>query len=147
GFLQKQDFFFHLDHYFELTNNKDAVLSKDILKKNFLFHIKYLLILFILELTIIGVAVKWILIFTKGLVICFSVGFIVNQLGWKGLLLAATSIAPQNLIIIPVYLFAASIAMVFSLSLFANLLGHRKQAIGKPMLQYAFIFILLHVGA
>src|SRR5699024_7993701 len=52
-----------------------------------------------------------------------------------------------KLIIIPVYLFAASIAMVFSLSLFANLLGHRKQAIGKPMLQYAFIFILLHVGA
>src|SRR5699024_12421177 len=82
-----------------------------------------------------------------GLVIGFSVGFIVNQLGWKGLLLAATSIAPQNLIIIPVYLFAASIAMVFSLSLFVNLLGHRKQAIGKPMLQYAFIFILFYLLA
>lgn len=147
GFVQKQDLFFHLDHYFELTNNKDAVLSKDILKKSFLFHVKYLILLFILGLTIIGLPAIWILIFSKGLVIGFSVGFIVNQLGWKGLLLAATSIAPQNLIIIPVYLFAASIAMVFSLSLFANLLGHRKQAIGKPMLQYAFIFILLHVGA
>src|SRR5699024_9042544 len=87
------------------------------------------------------------LIFSKGLVIGFSVGFIVNQLGWKGLLLAATSIAPQNLIIIPVYLFAASIAMVFSLIFFANLLGHRKQAIVKSMLHFAFIFILLHVGA
>src|SRR5699024_2470609 len=54
GFVQKQDLFFHLDHYFELTNNKDAVLSKDILKKSFLFHVKYLILLFILGLTIIG---------------------------------------------------------------------------------------------
>src|SRR5699024_12627559 len=78
-------------HYFELTNNKDAVLSKDILKKSFLFHVKYLILLFILGLTIIGLPAIWILIFSKGLVIGFSVGFIVNQLGWKGLLLAATS--------------------------------------------------------
>src|SRR5699024_12217023 len=84
--------------------------------------LKYLILLFILGLTIIGLPAIWILIFSKGLVIGFSVGFIVNQLGWKGLLLAATSIAPQNLIIIPVYLFAASIAMVFYLILFANLL-------------------------
>src|SRR5699024_12155201 len=67
GFVQKQDLFFHLDHYFELTNNKDAVLSKDILKKSFLFHVKYLISLFILGLTIIGLRAIWILIFSKGL--------------------------------------------------------------------------------
>lgn len=147
GFVQKQDLFFHLDHYFELTNSGDEVLSKDILKKSFLFHVKYLMLLFILGLTIIGLPAIWILIFSKGLVIGFSVGFMVNQLGLKGLLLSALSIAPQNLLIIPIYIFAASLAMIFSLSLFSNLLGRRKQNIGKPMMQYAFAFILLHLGA
>ena len=147
GFVQKQDLFFHLEHYFDLTNSGEAVLSKDILKKSFFFHVKYLALLFILGLTIIGMPAIWMLIFSKGLVIGFSVGFIVNQLGLKGLGIALLSIAPQNLLIIPVYLFAASLAMIFSLRLLAALTGRRKSAIGRPVMQYAFAFILLHIGA
>src|SRR5699024_3219000 len=119
----------------------------DILKKSFLFHVKYLILLFILGLISIGLPAIWILIFFKVLVIIFYVVFIVNQFGWIRLLLVATSIALYNLIIILVYLFASFIAIVFSLCLFVNLLGHIKQSISNPMLLYAFIFILLHVGA
>src|SRR5699024_12882764 len=52
GFVQKQDLFFLLDHYFELTNNKDAILRKDLLMKSFLFHVKYLIFVFLLGLAI-----------------------------------------------------------------------------------------------
>src|SRR5699024_8809086 len=105
-FVQKQDLFFHLDRYFVQISGEETIASKDILKRSFFFHVKYLFLLFILGLTIIGLPIVWILIFIKGLVIGFSVGFIVNQLGGQGLLLATLSIAPQNMIIIPVYIIA-----------------------------------------
>src|SRR5699024_3554413 len=97
GFVQKWDLFFLLDDYYEVNDHRDAVLSNDNLKKSFLFHVTYLILLFILRLTIIGLPAIWLLIFSKGLVTRFSVGFIENQLGSKVLLLAATSIEPQNL--------------------------------------------------
>jgi len=144
NFVQKQDLFFHLEQYFNKINNEQVVASKDILKRSYFFHVKYLLLLFILGLTIIGLPIVWILIFMKGLVIGFSVGFIVNQLGAKGLFLATLSIAPQNIISIPVYLIAGSISMIFSLTLLQKLLDRSMSAsLGKPFILYSFIFVCL----
>lgn len=144
SFVQKQDLFFHLDRYFVQLNSEDNIASKDILKRSFFFHAKYLFLLFILGLTIIGIPVVWILIFMKGLVIGFSVGFIVNQLGGKGLLIATLAIAPQNIIIIPVYIIAGSLSMIFSLSLLYKLFGRTvSYSIGRPFLQYTLYFAIL----
>lgn len=148
SFVQKQDLFFQLDRYFNLLNGEDTIYNKDVLKRSFFFHMKYLLLFFILGLTIIGLPVVWLLTFVKGLVIGFSVGFMVNQLGFKGLLLATLSIAPQNILILPIYIVAASLAMIFSLSLLYKLFGRTyNQSIGKPFLQYIMMFGILHVGA
>lgn len=143
-FVQKQDLFFHLDRYFVQLVGEETIASKDILKRSFFFHGKYLFLLFILGLTIIGLPVVWILIFIKGLVIGFSVGFVVNQLGGQGLLIATLSIAPQNMIIIPVYIIAGSLSMIFSLSLLYKLFGRSiSYSIGRPFLQYTFFFAIL----
>src|SRR5699024_3064192 len=121
SFVQKEDLYFQLDRYFHMANTENPIAYTDIVKRSFFFHMKYLLLLCLLGLTIIGLPVVWILVFIKGLVIGFSVGFIVNQLGLKGLLLATLSIAPQNMIIIPIYIIAASLAMIFSLRLIHKL--------------------------
>lgn len=148
SFIQKQDLFFHLDRYFNQITGDETIASKDILKRSFFFHMKYLFLLFILGLTIIGLPVVWILIFMKGLVIGFSVGFIVNQLGGKGLLLASLSIAPQNIIIIPVYIIAGSLSMIFSLLLLKKLIGRSvSHSLGSPFVQYSFVFLLLLLSA
>lgn len=144
SFIQKEDLFFHLDRYFGLASKENAIESKDILKRSYFFHLKYLLLLFILGLTIIGLPIIWVLVFMKGLVIGFSVGFIVNQLGFKGLLLATISIAPQNMLIIPIYLIAASLAMIFSLRLLYKLVDQSyTPSIGRPFMRYVTVFILL----
>ncbi|EEM20959.1 Stage II sporulation protein M [Bacillus thuringiensis serovar tochigiensis BGSC 4Y1] len=57
----------------------------------------------------------FILLFAKGVVVGFTVGFLVSQHGWNGLLLAFVSVLPQNLIIIPVFLVMTTIAASFSL--------------------------------
>jgi len=151
SFIQKQDLFFHLDRYMNQVNGEETVASKDILKRSFFFHMKYLFLLFILGLTIIGLPIVWILIFVKGLVIGFSVGFVVNQLGGKGLLLATLSIAPQNIIVIPIYIIAGTLSMMFSLALLQRLFGRSAPSysfsLGRPFVQYSFVFLLLIVCA
>ncbi|MEI3604677.1 stage II sporulation protein M [Pseudogracilibacillus sp. SE30717A] len=148
NFIQKQDLFFHLDRYFNQINGEETIASTDILKRSFFFHLKYLFLLFILGLTIIGVPIVWILVFVKGLVIGFSVGFIVNQLGGKGLLLASVAIAPQNIIIIPIYIVAGSLSMIFSLALLNKLFGRPiSHSLGRPFFQYTAVFLLLIIIA
>lgn len=144
SFIQKQDLFFHLERYFGQVAEGEKVKDLTILTGSFFYHIRYLLLLFLLGLSVIGLPIVWILLFVKGLVVGFSVGFIVNQLGLKGLLLATLSIAPQNLIIIPIYITAGSLAMIFSLTLLGKLFIRKIQhPILQPLGQYVAVFSLL----
>ena len=83
-FIQKKDLFFYLERYFGHITDEQQIDSSAILTSSLFFHAKYLLLLFILGLSVIGLPVVWVLLFLKGLVVGFSVGFIVNQLGKIG---------------------------------------------------------------
>ncbi|MDC3413114.1 stage II sporulation protein M [Aquibacillus sp. 3ASR75-11] len=147
NFVQKQDLFFYLERFFGQILDGTAINNQELLKQSFFYQLKYLLLFFILGLSIIGLPIVWILVFIKGLVVGFSVGFFVNQMGWQGLLVAAASIAPQNLIIIPVYILAGSMAMIFSLTLLGKLFSRRmNQPLLQPFLQYSLVFIMLIVS-
>src|SRR5690625_66735 len=76
NFIQKQDLFFHLEQFFGQIATQKIMTHSDIFKQSFFYHLKYLLFLFILGISIIGLPLIWILLFLKGLVIGFTVGFI-----------------------------------------------------------------------
>lgn len=144
NFVQKQDLYFYLERYFGQIKDGDTIDNMTILMHSFFYHAKYLLLLFVLGLSVIGLPVVWVLLFIKGLVVGFSVGFIVNQLGFKGLLLAAISIAPQNFLIIPVYIIAGSLSMIFSLILLRKLFSYKiSQSIFQPFGRYVTFFVFL----
>lgn len=144
SFIQKQDLFFHMNQFFTKIVEQEAVLSKDMLQKSFIFHLQYLSIMLLLGLTIIGLPILWLLIFLKGLAIGFSVGFIVNQLGWKGFILATLSILPHNMMMIPIYIAVASLASLFSLLLFYKITAKKVTIpIGRPFVNYIFAVSLL----
>ncbi|RHW29437.1 stage II sporulation protein M [Oceanobacillus profundus] len=146
GFIQKQDLFFYLERFFGQITEGVSIDKIDILWQSFTYHAKYLLLLCILGLSVIGLPLVWVLIFVKGLVIGFSVGFIVNQLGLQGLLLASLSIAPQNILVIPIYITAGSISMIFSLTLINKLFSRKNhQLLLQPLAKYSIIFVILLV--
>lgn len=146
-FVQKQDLFFHLEQFFGQIATQNIMTHGDIFKQSVFYHVKYLLFLFILGISLIGLPLIWVLLFLKGLVIGFTVGFIVNQLGMNGLLLAALSVAPQNLIIIPIYIGASSLAMIFSLTLLEKLFARRvSQSIVQPLGKYMTAYVILIVA-
>lgn len=140
NFNQKQDIFFYLERYISQIIAGEQIGNQAILINSFLYHMKYLLLLFLLGLTVIGLPLVWILIFIKGLVVGFSVGFIVNQFGVKGLLLASLSIAPQNLLIIPIYIIAGSLSMIFSLILIGILFN---QKVSQPIIQFFRKYVVM----
>lgn len=144
NFIQKQDLLFFLERFFGHIANDENVSSMTMLKTSFMFHLKYVLFIGVLGLSVIGLPVVWVLLFLKGLVVGFSVGFIVHQLGMKGFLLASASIAPQNIFIIPIYIIAGTVAMVFSLTMLRKLFS---RTASSPMLQpfatYVTVFVLL----
>ncbi|GGB34018.1 stage II sporulation protein M [Virgibacillus dakarensis] len=143
-FVQKQDLFFYLERFFGQITDKEQIENVEILKESFFYHTKYLLLLFVLGLSVIGLPIVWILLFLKGLVVGFSVGFIVNQLGIKGLALASLAIAPQNFLIIPIYIAAGSLSMIFSLTLLNKLFTNKlSRPILQPFGKYVTIFSLL----
>lgn len=144
-FIQKQDMFFYLERFFGHVAEGDYIYKGDVIKSSFFYHVKYLLLLFILGLSVIGLPIVWILLFLKGLVIGFSVGFLVNQLGMKGFVLAALSIAPQNILVIPAYIIAGSLAMIFSLVLLGKLFSRKiaQPPIVQPLINYLISFAVL----
>lgn len=142
NFIQKQDLFFYLNQFFGQVVKEQTSMSHMLLQSSLFYHLKYLLLIFILGLSIIGMPIIWVLVFMKGIVVGFSVGFLVNQMGWNGLLLAAASIAPQNILIIPAYLLAGSLAMIFSLTLIQKLLAKKfHQPLLNPFLRYSIVFV------
>jgi len=74
-------------------------------------------LLWILGLSIIGLPIIVIVIFVKGFQIGFSVGVIVSQFKFKGVLFALAAILPQNLIGVPALIICGVAGISFSLML------------------------------
>lgn len=144
NFVQKQDLFFYLERFFNYTITEQGIDRLIILRESFFHHVKYLSLLSVLGLSVIGLPFVWILIFIKGLVIGFSVGFIVIQLGSEGFLFAAFSIVPHNLLVVPIYIIAGALAMIISLALVKKIFSRGSVSyLRKSFFNYIIIFSLL----
>lgn len=103
-------------------------------------NLKLALVIVLFGLTIIGMPFILALIFFRGFVLGFTVGFIINQLGAGGVFFAFLSILPQNLIIIPSILSLGVTGVTFSMSILKN----RRKASTDSYSQLLGSYILLN---
>ncbi|MFD2640286.1 stage II sporulation protein M [Piscibacillus salipiscarius] len=138
SFLQKQDLLFFVEQYFQSITESSRLLTIGELFSAFWTHGKYVTFLFLFGLSFIGLPIVWFLLFLKGIVIGFTVGFLVNQLSWKGFLLSITSVAPQNLLIVPAYLLIVASSMIFCIHVMKMLFSKGKShyTIGQATMLY-----------
>jgi stage II sporulation protein M len=115
SFTQKQDLFYYLSQFFGEVSDGKVAPTNDLFIQSFLHNSKFIALIWILGISIIGLPVILILLFLKGMVVGFTVGFLVSQLSWKGFMLALVSILPQNIIIIPVFIIMAALSVSFSM--------------------------------
>lgn len=112
---QKQDLFYYLTQFFGQVSDGKIQESTDLFLQSFLHNSKFIGLMWVLGISIIGLPIILILLFLKGMVVGFTVGFLVSQMSWKGFLLAFVSILPQNFIIIPIFIIMAVMSISFSL--------------------------------
>lgn len=142
NFTQKEDLFYYLSQFFGQVSDGNVAENSDLFLQSFFHNSKFIGLIWILGISIIGLPIILILLFVKGMVVGFTVGFLVSQMGWKGFMLAFVSILPQNLIIIPVFIIMAAFSVIFSLRMI------KKQFIKKyaqPILPFfkGYIFALI----
>lgn len=111
------------------------------------FHAKWMLLIWLLGVTVVGMPLVLALDFAKGVLIGFSLGALIQEYGWHGLLFALVTIAPPNIIIIPAIVMASASAVAFSLYVIKHRLLQPGGELGQPLLAHtgASLFMLLAV--
>lgn len=147
---QQQEMARYLNHFFVNVQDGGETMSQSSYWSIAALHLKWIGLIWILGLSVIGLPGILILDFLKGVLIGFTVGYLVGQYSWKGLLFALVSIAPQNLFIIPVLMMCSVAAITFSLYIIRDrFIMNRGGSMVKPFVSYAmltFFMVLLTLG-
>jgi stage II sporulation protein M len=137
---QQQDLGRYLGDYF-LTLDQGSTGSEQSTYWNIaILHLKWVGLIWICGLSVIGLPGILILDFLKGVLIGFTVGYLVGQFSWKGLLFALVSVAPHNLLVIPVLMLCSVSAITFSLHIIKNrVMMHRQGNFTRPFANYVML--------
>ncbi|WP_085523476.1 stage II sporulation protein M [Tuberibacillus sp. Marseille-P3662] len=134
----KNDLYHYLNQFFTEMNKGAIAAPNTMLGESFSHSLQYLGFIWILGLSIIGLPIVFILLFIKGIVVGFTVGFLVNQMGLHGFWLALVSVFPQNLMIIPTFIIVSTASVAFSLRIIRQLLmKSRKEPLFPQFTRYA----------
>lgn len=114
---QRHDLHIYLNQFFGQVSEGQLADSAAMFSQSFAHYIKIIGLMWVLGLTIIGLPVILILLFIKGVVVGFTVGFLVNQLGMNGFLLSFASIMPQNFVLVPAFIIVTTASVAFSLKM------------------------------
>ncbi|WP_159882258.1 stage II sporulation protein M [Paenibacillus puerhi] len=135
---QKQEMTRYLSNFFSIVNqgelNGDATAS---FRDTLALHMKWVLIIWLLGMSVIGLPFILILDFLKGVLVGFTVGYMAGTLSWKGLLFALVSVVPQNLIVIPVILVCSATAVSFSIHLVKNRFIQKRGELLEPLIRFS----------
>lgn len=122
------------------SNNLDAATA---FWDSFLFYGKWLGLIWLLGLSVIGLPVVLALDFLKGVLIGFTVALLVRQLAWKGVFFFLASTAPQNALVIPALMIASVSASRFAYFVVRERLFRRKGQLLPPFLAHTGVAALM----
>ncbi|MDQ0858533.1 stage II sporulation protein M [Bacillus sp. V2I10] len=146
NFTQKEDLYFYLSRFFGQVSEGKVASSVEMLQQSFFHNLKYLGLMWVLGISIIGLPVILIMLFLKGMVVGFTVGFLVNQMGWQGFMLSFVSVLPQNIVLIPAFIIMGTVAISFSLKIVKQLLMKKTNLTQSPFslfTKYAAVFMFI----
>lgn len=105
-------------------------------------NLRFLLLVGFLGLTVVGVPLVLALIWLRGFMLGFTVGFLITEKAAAGVLLSAFTILPQNLFYIPAFVVAGAQAVGFSL----RLIRGRQLAFSLPLWEQFFGYVVAFAG-
>lgn len=83
-------------------------------------------LVWVLGLTIIGAPLILGIIFMRGFVLGFTVGFIISEMSFNGIIVAIASVLPHNLLILPALIITSITSLSFAAAAVKTLTGSSK---------------------
>jgi stage II sporulation protein M len=142
SFTQKEDLFYYLSQFFGQVSQGKLASDQEMFEQSATHNIQYIAVIWVLGISVIGLPVILLLLFLKGIVVGFTVGFLVNQMGWGGFLLSFVAILPQNILIVPVFIVIAVLSVSLSLKMIRRIFLKQLREPLKPII-YRYIFSLV----
>lgn len=96
----------------------------------------------ILGLTVIGIPIILLIVVFKGFIMGFTVGFLIFQKGFTGMLIAIFAVLPQNFFYVPGLIICAVVAITFSLSLLRGTIDGRKFSFSHMFVNYILLLVV-----
>lgn len=148
---QKQELFGFLQYFFRNIDQNGLVDPNQQFQQAMGYYVKTVGIMWIFGLSIIGVPMILLLLFLKGIVIGFTVGFLVNQFQWDGVLFALAGVLPQNMLVVPAFVIIGVAGIAFSLRLIKTRLLSNRGQIMPYFISYSLLvigmFVILTIAA
>ncbi len=139
--FQVQELRDYLNYYFVDFNT--ASLSQElILRDSITNNLRYIFMIWLLGATIIGFPFILILLFLRGFILGFTVGFLVDQIAFKGVLFAVVSILPHNIIIIPGILIAGVTGLCYSLNIIKLRIRRKRYNLSQLFFNYSTVILI-----
>lgn len=125
------------------SNNLNYISS---FKNSILSNMLYVLIIWILGISVIGIPIVIFLVFTKAFVIGFSIGSIILNYKLKGCIISFIYIFPHNIINMILLLYLATYSLCFSIKILESLLLKNSINFRQIMHKYIKVLIITLVG-
>lgn len=149
---QQQDIGNHVNQFVstmgqEMVGAENEGQNGETFLSSSLFYMKWVALIALLGISIIGFPLVLVLIFAKGVFIGFSVGTLISQYAWKGVLFALVFVAPHNIIALPLLMIASVASIVFALHVLKNRLFIPKmQSLRDPLGRFITLQAVSLVG-
>ena len=123
--------------YNEIEYDRGSLVSESIK-----FNLFNIFMIWAFGISVIMIPLITLLIFFKGFVLGFTVGFLVSEYSLKGIVLAISAVFFQNVLIIPSYIMAAVMAVSFSIRIIKYYRNRAKLSF-EDFLAYTLEMIML----
>lgn len=138
--IQKDELTNYFQGFLGLLKNQ-SVDSSELLSSALNENIKFIAVLWVLGVTIIGIPFIYILIGVKGFITGFSSGFIINMIGMKGVLFTLFALLPKEIILVPCFIALGVNGINFSLRIIRNRSSKNvlKDSLKSNLVSYCFV--------
>lgn len=130
-----------IKNFFDLMNTSTGVNYGKSFLNTLVNNIGYVLLIWLLGISIIGLPITIVLAFMKSFIVGFSISSIISCYKAKGILGAFLYVFPHQIIILFIYLLLSFYSISFSIKLFKSLF--LKQTINFRVVMQKYIKILL----
>ncbi|MCK8816603.1 stage II sporulation protein M [Natroniella sulfidigena] len=125
----------------QLVRNDRQLIAQNIVISN----LRFVFLFWLLGLTVVGALLIPIIIFLRGFIVGFTVGFLLDQMFLRGIILAIISVVPQNIIFLPSLILGALVSISFALTLGKGILMGSRYKFRFLVTNYSIVMLMIGI--